>query len=96
MRRLWKRFEIDTDLIIGDSISNIIHEFRYSLNILIVFRVIHSLDSTQHLLKLVLHPIEGARKESVQGWLGRGRGNRHEQVRSSHRLLRIDHLIVLS
>ena len=52
-------------MIINDSVSNIIHEFRHDLNILIVFRVTHSLDSTQDPSKPVLDLVEGAGKESV-------------------------------
>ena len=49
-------------MIINDSVSNIIHEFRHDLNILIVFRVTHSLDTTKYASKLVLDPVEGAKR----------------------------------
>lgn len=55
-------FWLATDLIISDSVSNVVHEFRHNLNILVVFLVIGSLDSIQNLLELVLDPIKGARK----------------------------------
>ena len=35
-----------TDLIIGDGVSNIVHEFGHSPSIFIVFRVAHSLNAT--------------------------------------------------
>ena len=65
MRRPSKRSGIDTDLIIGDSISNIIHKFRHDLNIVVVFRVPHRLNTAQYPSELVLDLIEGARRGSA-------------------------------
>jgi len=46
---------------------NIIHELRHNLNILVVFRVTHSVGAIKYPLKLVLDLFEGARKaQSVQ------------------------------
>ena len=56
-------FGIATDLILGDSVSNIVHEFRHNLNIFFVFRVTRSLDATQDPSKVVLDPFEGTEKE---------------------------------
>ena len=63
MRRPKKQIGIVTDLIIGDCVSNLVHEFSYSLNILLVFRIIRGPDASQEPLKLVLDPMEGARKD---------------------------------
>ena len=65
-------FGIVTDLIIGNGVSNIIHEFGHDLNILVVFRACHIFDASQYFPKLALDPIEGARKHSVRGRLGKG------------------------
>lgn len=54
-------------LIIDNSISSTNHEFRHGLNILVIFRVVCGLDTTQYYLKLVLDLLEGAGKESVNG-----------------------------
>ena len=59
-------FWLATDLIIGNSLSNAVHEFRHNLNILVVFLGIDGLDSTQDLLELVLDPIKGARKSQYR------------------------------
>ena len=72
------------DLIVGDSVSNIVHEFRYNPNILIILRATRGLNASQYHQKFVLDPIEGARKESVQGWLNGRRSNLREQVSPSH------------
>ena len=72
MRRPWKWFGIVTDLMIGNGISNIVHELDHNLNILVVLRVTRSLDASQYLSKLVLDPIKGATEDSVRGLFGRG------------------------
>jgi len=63
---------------ICDSVSNIVHEFRHDLNILIVFRVTRGLDAVQYTLEVVLDPIEDAREESARNWLRRSRSNLRE------------------
>ena len=67
MREPKKQSYSATDLIIGDSVSNIIHEFRHNLNTVVVFRVPRRLNTAQYLSKLVLDPIEGARRGSASG-----------------------------
>jgi len=57
---------VATHLINSDSIPNIIHEFRNNLNILLILHISHSLNLTQHILKLVLDLFKGAGKGLVQ------------------------------
>ena len=75
MRDPQKWFGITADLMINDDVSNIIHEFRHDLNVVVVFRVTRGLDTTQHFPKLVLDPIEGAGRGLVQGLFRRSKGN---------------------
>ena len=65
-----KLFGIPTNLIVGDSISDIIHKLGSDLEILVVFHVTWGFNATQYLLKLALDPIEGAVNESAQDRLG--------------------------
>ena len=58
-------YRIVTNLVIGDNVSNIIHEPRDNLDVLIIWAVIHSLDAFQHPSKLMFDPIERARKVSA-------------------------------
>jgi hypothetical protein len=56
---------ITTDLVIGDGVSNIIHQFGHDLDILFVCCVAHSLDAIRDLSELAFDPIEGSREDSA-------------------------------
>lgn len=83
-----------TDLVISDSVSNIIHEFGHNADIVVVFCVIFGLGAYRHRLKLVFDPIEGAGKESAQDQTGSNQGDRRKQLRTSHRSLGVNYVLV--
>ena len=59
----WSQFGSTTDLVIGNGVSNIIHEFGQNMDILVIFCVTRGLDATKYSLKSALDPIEGTEKE---------------------------------
>jgi len=68
-------FGTRTDLTIHDSISNLINKIRHDLDILSISHIIRSFNMAQYHLKFVLDPIEGSRKESVQGQVRRSQSD---------------------
>ena len=65
MRGSWKRHGIVTDLVIDDSISNVIRELRNGLNTFIVSYKACGLDAVRFCLKFILNAIESTRKKSM-------------------------------
>ena len=65
MRGSRKGHRIVTDLVIDDSISNVICELRNGLNAFIVSCIARSLDAVRLCLKFILNAIEGTIKKSM-------------------------------
>ena len=72
---LWPSSNLTTHLAISNSSSNVVHELRHDICIIIASRVTRVLHATERVLELVFDSFQGTRENSMFGPIERDRNS---------------------